>query len=283
VQRVRRDRRTHTFFGGLRQAPTGPVSYLGGDGLADALRHTEADRGVVVTLGQGAADGRPGDLEDARGDIEVLEGSRFGDRLTATDDELGELLLGGGGVDAVDARGGPDRIDEGLARNGGDVIDGGAGRDIVDYSRRTTDTDVRLDDVADDGERGAASEGDNVKSTVEDVITGRGRDQVTGSRESNDIRTGAGRDIVHGSGLKLGQIELGGDTINPGAGPDSVIGSDANDVIHTRDGENDDIGCKLGLDFVTTDVLDLDRNNGTFDGSDHVNSCEAVDAPGAEL
>jgi hypothetical protein len=34
---------------------------------------------------------------------------------------------------------------------------------------------------------------------------------------------------------------------------------------------------------VTTDVLDLDRNNGTFDGSDHVNSCEAVDAPCAEL
>jgi hypothetical protein len=62
-----------------------------------------------------------------------------------------------------------------------------------------------------------------------------------------------------------------------------VIGSDANDVSHTRDGENDDIGCKLGLAFVTTDVLDLDRIDGTFAGSDHVNSCEAVDAPGAEL
>ena len=52
-----------TFLGGLRAAPSGAVSYRGDEGLGDALRYTEADRGVTVTLASGGNDGRPGDLE----------------------------------------------------------------------------------------------------------------------------------------------------------------------------------------------------------------------------
>jgi hypothetical protein len=267
-----------TFFGGLRQAPLGPVVYHGGDGLNDALRYAEADRGVVVSLGSGSSDGRPGDLENAGGDIEVLEGSPFGDTLTGTDDGLGEVFLGAGGVDTIDGRGGPDRFDEGSGANGGDVIDGGPGRDLIDYSRRASRVRVQLDGTANDGaESVSSSEGDNVKPTVEDVITGRGDDVLLGSPHANDLRSGAGFDQVHGSQRST---ELEGDTIDPGAGPDRVQGTAFADVFFTRDGENDDISCLGGVDFATTDVLDVDgRLNGTAPGTDAVNACEAVDAP----
>ena len=269
---------TDTFFGGLRQAPTGKVSYLGGDGLADALRYTEADRGVTASLGSGIAnDGRPGDLEDARGDIEVLEGSPFDDTLIGTDEPLGELFLGGNGIDKIDARGGPDRIDERTDRNGADTIDGGEGRDIIDYSRRSTPTRVSLDDVANDGD-GAVPEGDNVKPTVEDIITGRGADVVVGSLDGNDIRTGSGDDRITGSQLSF-DPDRGGDTIEPGAGKDRAFGSDTGDVFFTRDGETDDVACKGGLDFATTDPVANPNIVPTEPGTDEVNSCEATDAP----
>lgn len=270
-----------TFFGGLRQSPLGPVSYRGGEGLNDALRYTEADRGVTVSLGVGGADGRPGDLENAGADIEVLEGSPFGDSLTGTDEQLGEVFVGGAGVDGIDGRGGPDRFDEGVAANGADVIDGGSGRDLIDYSGRSARVRVDLDDSANDGaDTTVATEGDNVKSTVEDVITGRGDDFVFGSLGANDLRSGAGFDIVHGSRRTAGSSELEGDTIDPGTGPDRVSGTNFADVIFARDGANDDISCLGGIDFATTDVLDTDgRNNGTAPGTDVVDACEAVDAP----
>ncbi len=270
---------TDTFFGGLRAAATGPVSYIGGDGLADAVRYTEADRGVVVTLGASANDGRPGDLEDVRGDIEVLEGSGFGDTVTGTDDVLGELFLGGDGIDKIDARGGPDRIDERTVANGADTIDGGTGRDVIDYGRRATRVDISLDDRNDDGDV-ALREGDNVKSTVEDIISGRGDDRIFGSRESNDVLSGAGNDFVSTSDGRLLEPEIGGDTINPGSGRDIVQGGDENDVISARDRERDDIRCRGGLDFVTADPVDQDPINGpVVPDMDVVSDCEAVDEP----
>ena len=148
-----------TFFGGLRATPSGAVSYRGDEGLGDALRYTEADRGVTVTLASGANDGRLGDLENAGADIEILEGSRFGDTLTGSADDIGELFLGGNGNDTINGGDGPDRIDEGNARNGADTIDGGPGRDMIDYSRRNTGTGVTLNDIAEDGERTNIVEG----------------------------------------------------------------------------------------------------------------------------
>jgi hypothetical protein len=266
-----------TFFGGVREAPTGPVSHLGGEGLADALRYTEADRGVTVTLGGiGGNDGRAGDLEDARGDIEVLEGSPFSDSLTGTDDELTELFLGGSGIDTIDGRGGPDKFDEGPAPNGGDVIEGGAGRDLIDYSRRASAVQVALaEGGANDGDL-ALGEGDNVKITVEDIITGRGDDKVFGNIESNHIRSGAGDDVISGS---LAPNAIGRDTIEPGTGEDRLVGSDDDDVILARDRESDSIVCLDGLDFVTSDTHAESESNQPA-GTDFVSSsCEAVDAP----
>jgi hypothetical protein len=203
---------TDTFFGGLRQAPAGKVSYLGGDG-----------------------------------------------------------------IDKIDARGGPDRIDERTDRNGADTIDGGEGRDIVDYSRRSTPTRVSLDGVANDGD-GAVPEGDNVQPTIDDVITGRGDDVVVGSLDSNDIRTGAGNDRITGSELSF-DPDRGGDTIDPGAGEDRAFGSNTGDVFFTRDRTTDVVACKFGLDFATTDPVANPNIVPTEPGTDEVNSCEATDAP----
>ena len=140
---------------------------------------------------------------------------------------------------------------------------------------------MTLDDVADDGERGTTAEGDNIKSTTEDVITGRGSDVVQGNRESNDIRTGAGFDNIASTILKLGEIEVSGDTINAGSGTDIIVAGKLGDEISARDGESDYIDCREGPDFAITDVLDRDPSEGTFpEDSDQVEHCEALDAPG---
>ena len=76
-------------------------------------------------------------------------------------------------------------------------------------------------------------------------------------------------------------VHLGGDTINPGSGTDTVVAGKLGDVISARDGESDLIECRDGLDFATTDVIDRDPGNGTVpQDSDEVHDCEAVDAPG---
>src|SRR3954447_4939149 len=82
------------------------------------------------------------------------------DRLTSTS-ALPTTALDGAGNDQVGLGAGADTLKPGT---GADVLSGGAGIDLADYSARTGDLTITLDDHAGDGEAG---EGDNVRSDVE--------------------------------------------------------------------------------------------------------------------
>jgi len=103
------------------------VDFSGGVGL-DVANYFYAAAGVSVAVDTGAGDGRPGDDDRIRRDVESVFGSQFDDVLTGSprtvqlegfdgDDRItggsgAEALSGGDGNDRIDARdGAPDRID----------------------------------------------------------------------------------------------------------------------------------------------------------------------------
>jgi RTX calcium-binding nonapeptide repeat (4 copies) len=103
------------------------VDFEGGTGL-DVANYFYANAGVRVGIDLSDGDGRPGDDDHIRRDVESVIGSAFADAITGShhaerlsggdgDDEIAggageDVLSGGDGNDRVDARdGGPDTID----------------------------------------------------------------------------------------------------------------------------------------------------------------------------
>jgi hypothetical protein len=84
----------------------------------DAVSYSSAGGGVVVTLDGRANDGRPGEGDNAREDVESIYGSPAGDTLT-----------GSASVNTIDAGVGDDRLNGG---RGADFLSGGSGNDVLE-------------------------------------------------------------------------------------------------------------------------------------------------------
>ena len=161
----------------------------------------------------------------------VITGTDGNDVLNGTD--AAESIYAGAGNDVVNAGGGDDDLDGGP---GADVLNGGDGSDAVAYNG-SAPADVTLDGIADDG---AAGEGDNVGSDVEDIFGGDGDDKLTGNTAANTIDGGAGDDHITG-----------------GPGEDVLFGNDGDDTINARDGVRDRIECGAGDDTAIIDRIDV--------------------------
>ena len=134
---------------------------------------------------------------------------------------------------------------------GSDLLAGGSNPNDQAIYNRTADVTVTLDDVANDGEGG---ESDNVRSSVEDVVTGTGNDTITGSSADNSLDGSAGNDTVSGgAGDDLLQGDAGDDTLSGEAGDDRVVGQSGNDALSGGDG-NDML--EPGLVFGVSDGAD---------------------------
>jgi Ca2+-binding RTX toxin-like protein len=97
----------------------------------------------------------------------VLDGGDGNDHLIGGHQP--NLLLGGTGNDRM------------VGNNAPDEFFGGTGFDTADYSGKTADLRITLDNLPNDGEVGTAShlaEGDNVHRDVEHVIGGSGNDHI---------------------------------------------------------------------------------------------------------
>jgi len=178
-----------------------------GDGGSDTASYAGRATGVTVTLGGGSDDGNSEDgAAGARDDLET-ESVTGGDGAdTLTGDAGNNGLNGGSGNDLLDGQGGADSL-----AGGNDV-------DTANYSARTGAVVITIDSVGNDGEGCPATcENDNVTLTTENVVTGIGEDNVSGSPSANVISTGAGADLVDG--------KAGDDTIDPGTGNDTVDGN----------------------------------------------------------
>jgi Ca2+-binding RTX toxin-like protein len=153
------------------------------------------------------------------------------------------VLLGGPGDDMLRVEG-LFRMDGGP---GGDSMEGG----VVDYSSRVNPVTVDGDGVADDGEAG---KGDNVASSVFEVLGGsagdtfsgrvnarggRGNDTFTAGVGAHVFRGQAGDDVCLGSAtFDICEGGPGEDALAGGGGSDDLLGARGADTIHGGPGSD---------------------------------------------
>jgi hypothetical protein len=158
-------------------------------------------------------------------------GGGVGDDTLNGDDGI-DSLNGSDGADALDGGAGDDSLNGGA---GADDVRGGDGIDVADQTA-TADQTLTLDDLPDDG---AAGEGDNIHSDVENANASLGNDTIVGSAADNSLVGDAGDDDITG-----------------GDGQDILQGIDGNDIIHAQDGVADTIACGPGTDEAFVDSID---------------------------
>lgn len=198
-----------------------------------------------------AENGSTGEDDWVFEDIEDLRGSQGADDLTGSD--AANTITGQDGSDVIRGLGGNDSI---RAAGGRDEIRGGEGNDAIQDG---DGDDTVYGDGGDDviyGEPGA------------DVLRGgSGVDHVEyGGRAANitvTLDAGTADDGAAGEGDDVRQFE----SVQTGAGADTIVGSDGNDVLRGNSG-NDVIDGRLGVDQLFGSVGD-DRLVGddTFDAS----------------
>jgi Ca2+-binding RTX toxin-like protein len=223
---------------GLTSASTDVLdadTFNGGTGR-DEVSYSAATLGVNVDVDGNADDGRPGEIDNVRIDVEDITGGDAADDLVgnAGDNTLrgapfdgqggADLLVGNAGNDVLFGGAGDDFLLEGLGAARTDPLDadtfnGGGGVDTASYRDATVQVQVDLDDVADDGRTG---ELDNVRSSVEHVEGGQGGDALTGDGDANNLFGNGGPDTIDG---KAGPDFLRGD-----AGFDLLNGGTETDV-----------------------------------------------------
>lgn len=153
------------------------------------------------------------------------------------------------------------------------VVNGGAGLDVLDYSKWTSAVDVNLP-----SERATATGG---VTAIENVKGGSGNDILVGDANANTLTGYGGHDILDGGD--------GDDSLFGGVGDDLLIGGRGTDRL---DGDGDDdllIGGRLSGDsaairreWIRTDntydarVANL-RNGGGLNGSVRLTSSNVVD------
>ena len=193
-----------------------------GDAVLDvALSGGEA---LTVNLDDGA--------DQLSGAGDAVTGAAYPDPLTIYGGAGNDTLRGGAGADVLSGGDGDDTFVAGPTADGGDALAGGAGRDTADYSLRTANLAISLDDVANDG---AAGELDNVASDIEIVRGGAGADVLVGGSGDDTLYGGPGDDtLAGGDGADLLYGEAGDDRFDEGAaanGADTLDGGPGVDTV----------------------------------------------------
>ncbi len=223
---------------------------LNGGAGGDTADYSTAAARVVVRLWSNS-----GSEGDAAGDtltsVENVSGGAGGDTIAG--DSLGNVLVGGGGVDFINGLDGDDTLRgdagadvllggvgadslEGGADNdslnggvGADALVGGAGSDTADYSTAAARVAVRL-------WSNSGSEGDAAGDTlfgVENATGGAGGDTIAGDSLANVLAGGGGADFLNGlDGNDTLRGDAGADALVGGAGADSLEGGADNDTLN---------------------------------------------------
>ncbi|MCB9737479.1 MAG: hypothetical protein H6745_33280 [Deltaproteobacteria bacterium] len=248
---------------------------LSGDKFADVIvSNAEAytfalGGGADVFTGQGGAISAS-HLKDGVTSLTAITAD-----LTINGGDGADTLTGGDGDDTINGGEGNDTIKSAANDDGSDVVEGDGGVDTMDYSARTGDLTVTLDDTANDGLSGEA---DNIKVSVENVTGGSGDDAITGSDVSNTLKGGDGDDTLNGGAGNSSDCTLDVDVLDGGNGDDTFSAGAAADC-------GDTYVCGAGSDVVTygsrTNPLVIDIDNTADDGEaselDNVKTdCEKV-------
>jgi len=238
-------------------SPDGADIVNGGPG-SDLSNYASRTSPLNVSLDDVADDGEAGENDNVKTTVERVFGGSAPDGLQGSAED--NLLAGGGGGDTVAGTAGDDTVkgDAGIdslfggddrdvieGGSGADSMAGGAGPDTADYSGAGTGITVTIDDVANDG---IPAEGDNVKTTIENVIGGRFNDNIDGNDNPNTLFGGLGTDTLRGFGEA--------DVITGGNGADDLRGGNGPDELHAKDATQDSLICGANTDAYAADAID---------------------------
>jgi hypothetical protein len=245
-----------------------------GRGARATVTYADRAEGVTVRVNGLPDDGAPGEEDDVRGAITGIEGGKGDDLLESGSAVLSmegldgnDVLNGGPSADTLSGGPGDDELSGGdgddsmTGQEGADLLVGGSGRDGVSYGYSELPVRLSIGGGADDG---AASEGDEIREDVEDLVGGGRADVLVGDDGPNRLEGAYGRDVMLGGGGpdRLYAIdERGGDQVDPGAGEDRVA-AEGRDRVFVADAEADVVSC-----FGTTPVIEHDK------GVDRFGSC----------
>jgi serralysin len=167
---------------------------------------------------------------DARSLIENSIGGIGNDSIKGN--TANNKLEGGAGNDSLDGGFGNDTL---LGQAGNDLVDGGLGADVMDggIGIDALNLTTFVGNYALNLTTGATNVAGETAVNFENVNTGNGNDDITGSVANNIINTGAGVD-----------------TISAGAGNDSLDGGTGNDLLEGNAGA-DKIDGGAGIDYVS--------------------------------
>ncbi len=241
---------------------SGNDNYDGEDGN-DTIDYTVVTSQITVNLTTSSASGA-GIGTNILTSIETVLGGTANDAITGSSGA--DTLSGGEGDDTLRGIGGDDRFLAWLDA-GDDDIDGGDGVDTLDFSKATEA--VTIDAVA--GTATALGLGTDTISNLEHFVGGTGDDTIIGADADETLRGGAGDDFLSGgvgndeliggdgidaadysgavetvvADLVVGTViglDFGTDTLTgiehviTGAGDDTLIGSDADEILESGGG-----------------------------------------------
>lgn len=198
------------------------------------------------------------DLEDAE-EHDEDDGDQDDDYVLGGDSDddidggLGDDDLDGGeGNDDLDGGDGDDDLDGGA---GDDTLTGGAGEDLVNYANAQGSITINL------AKGWAKGHGQDILSSIEDILGSDFADTLFGSNAANDLDGGAGEDRLSGG---KGKDDLDGgvgdDILEGGAGKDFLSGGAGRDkfVFKTLlDSKVTASGRDVITDFQRGDKIDL--------------------------
>ncbi len=226
------DHLTLSGFSGESAGGSGADTIIGNGGLT-TITYATSGAAVRINLAMGTASGG-----DARGDVLIkitaLEGSAFGDRLTALNTggyisglDGNDRVSGGDGDDSLYGGAGDDRVTGGAGDDllrggtGADTINGGSGNDTVSFEYESQPVLIDLKT----GTFGGGAVGDHYTSIEywegsdgDDTIRGSGRDDIFDGGDGSDIVDGRGGDDYLSGGL-----DDGNDSLYGGAGDDGFF------------------------------------------------------------
>jgi Ca2+-binding RTX toxin-like protein len=138
-----------------------------------------------------------------------------------------DVFYGDGDNDILNGGGGDDVIEGGA---GQDKDNGGSGTDIASWAHATTEANVSLDGVANDG---VVGENENVPSDFEGIQGGPWGDKLTGTGTNPDTLLGGGGpdDLEGWGGDDTLKGEGGNDTLHPNSGGDVLDGGADTDTL----------------------------------------------------
>lgn len=238
---------------------TGADVFIGGAGT-DTAGYFGRGENLVIRMDNIANDGAPRERDNVRNDNEIIQGGSGSDLIVGSGNMetlLGGLgndsLVGGAGDDFMDGGPGNDDLDGGL---GADTFIGGPGSaDVANYTSRTGDLTITVDNLPDDGEAG---EQDNISIQIEIVRGGSGNDFMQGGDERNTFEGRAGNDTLFGGD--------GNDILDGGNDDDVLDGEGKADIMIGGAGiDTADYSLRIvGEDLeITLDDMADDGNNET--------------------